>query len=48
MKVVPEAPFFLEQGPEDPVALGADESGVNANSAARPGPFPTSNNVYPV
>lgn len=47
MKVVPEAPFFLEQVPEDPVVLAADESGVNANSAARPGPFPTLNNAYP-
>ena len=48
MKVVPEVPSFLKQGPEDPFVLAADESGVNVNSAARSGPFPTSNNVYPV
>ena len=48
MKVVPEVPFFLEQGPAGPVALVADESDASVNSAARPGPFPTSNNVYPV
>lgn len=48
MKEVPEELFFLGQGLEGPFVYVAYESGTIANLAARPGPFPTSKNVYPV